>query len=97
MMMMMRRRMMMVKVKGKVVPCLTKHHAMNAYWGSGVIAPRILDPGTRWRWVVSFTHRPLYPPGKSPWYPLDRRLREMVCRDMNGIVLGQERSNTSYT
>jgi len=24
-----------------------------------------------WRWVVSFTLRPLYPQGKSPWYPLD--------------------------
>jgi hypothetical protein len=25
-------------------------------------------------WVVSFTPRPLYPLGKIPWYPLDRRL-----------------------
>jgi hypothetical protein len=24
--------------------------------------------------VVSFTSRPLYPQGKSPWYPLDRFL-----------------------
>jgi len=24
--------------------------------------------------VVSFTPRPLYPQGKSPWYPLYRRL-----------------------
>jgi hypothetical protein len=31
-------------------PCaLTKHHAMKAYWGSGGMAPRILDLGTRWR------------------------------------------------
>jgi hypothetical protein len=29
----------------------------------------ILDLGTRWRWVVSLTPRPLY-----PRYPLDRRL-----------------------
>jgi hypothetical protein len=35
-----------VKVKSL---CLTKHHAMKAYWGSGDIAPRILDLGTRWR------------------------------------------------
>jgi len=27
---------------------------MKAYWGSGDINPRILDLGTRWRWVVSF-------------------------------------------
>jgi hypothetical protein len=25
-------------------------------------------------WVVSFTPRPLYSQGKSPWYPVDRRL-----------------------
>jgi hypothetical protein len=24
--------------------------------------------------VVSFTPRPLYPQGKSPWHPLDKRL-----------------------
>jgi hypothetical protein len=42
--------------------------------GSGDIAPRILHFGTRWKWVVSFTSRPLYPQEKSPWCPLDRRL-----------------------
>jgi hypothetical protein len=47
---------------------------MKTYWGSGGIGPRILDLGTRKRWVVSFTLRPLYPRGKSPWYPFDRRL-----------------------
>jgi hypothetical protein len=62
------------EVKGKEVKlslCLTKHHTMKMYWGSGGIAPRILDLGTRWRWVVSFTARPLYFRGKSPWYPLN--------------------------
>jgi hypothetical protein len=44
---------------------------MIAYWGSGGIAPR-LDFGIRWRWVVNFMNRPLYPQGKSPWYQLDR-------------------------
>jgi len=34
------------------------------YWGSGGTAPCILDFGIPW---------PLYPQGKSPWYPLDRR------------------------
>jgi hypothetical protein len=43
---------------------------MKTYWRSGGIAPRILDLGTRWRWVVSFTPRLLYPQGKSPWFPL---------------------------
>jgi hypothetical protein len=43
--------------------CLTKHHAMKTYWGSGGIAPLIL-----WlrRWVVSFMHRPLYPRERAP-------------------------------
>jgi hypothetical protein len=39
---------------------------------SGGIAQSILDLG--WRWVIRFTPRPLYPQGKSSWYPLDRRL-----------------------
>jgi hypothetical protein len=52
--------------KVKLSLCLTKHHAMKTYWGSGGIAPRILDFGTRWRWVVSFTPLPLYPQGKPP-------------------------------
>jgi hypothetical protein len=30
------------KVKVKLSLCLTKHHAMKTYWGSGGIAPRIL-------------------------------------------------------
>jgi hypothetical protein len=36
--------------------------------------------GTRWRWVVSFTPRPIYSQGKSPWYPLDRRLSGLQSR-----------------
>jgi hypothetical protein len=31
-------------------------------WGSGRIAPRVLNLGTRCRWVVSFTPQPLYLP-----------------------------------
>jgi hypothetical protein len=42
--------------------------------GSGGIAPHILDLGTRWRWVFSFTPWLLYSQGKNPRYPLDRRL-----------------------
>jgi hypothetical protein len=42
---------------------------------SGCIDPHFLDLGTSWRLVVNFTPRPLYPRGKSPRYPLDRRLR----------------------
>jgi hypothetical protein len=48
------------------------HH--EGVWGSGCIDPNFLDLGTSWRWVVSFTLRSLYPMGKSPRYPLNRRL-----------------------
>jgi hypothetical protein len=40
----------------------------------------ILDLSTSWRWVVSFTPRPLYPRGNSPRYPLDRRLGKPQSR-----------------
>jgi hypothetical protein len=53
---------------------LTEHHAMKAYWRSRGTVPCILDVGTRLRWMVSFMPRPFCPQGKSPWYPLDRRL-----------------------
>jgi hypothetical protein len=57
---------------------------MKAYWESGGIAPRILDLGSRWRWVVSFTARPLYFQAKSPWYALDRRLDGPESRSGRG-------------
>jgi hypothetical protein len=52
----------------------TEHNAVKAYWGSGGIAPRILmtlalDGG---EWSASCPW-PLYPLGKSPCYPLNRR------------------------
>jgi hypothetical protein len=42
--------------------------------GSGCIDPCFLDLDTSWRWVVSFTPRPLYPRERAPWYTLYRRL-----------------------
>jgi hypothetical protein len=57
---------------------------MNAYCGAGGITPRILYLGTKWRWVVSFTPRPLYPQGKSPWYPLEKRLGGLQSRSGRG-------------
>jgi len=45
-----------------------------AYWGTGSTASHILDFSTRWRWEVSFTPQPLYPHGKSCWFPLDMSL-----------------------
>jgi hypothetical protein len=73
-----------VIVKGKVVLFLTEHHAMKVYWGSGGIAPRILDLSTRWRRVISFTPRPLYPLGKNPRYSLVGRLGGPQSRSGRG-------------
>jgi hypothetical protein len=38
-----------VQVKVKLSLCLTKCHTTKMYWGSGSIAPHILNLGTRWR------------------------------------------------
>jgi hypothetical protein len=48
-----------IKVKVKLSLYLGKHHAMKTYWGSGGIAPRILDLGTRYggEWSASRTGR----------------------------------------
>jgi len=37
-------------------------------WGSGGLAPHILNLRTRWRWVVRFMPRSLYPEGRA--FPL---------------------------
>jgi hypothetical protein len=42
------------EIKLKLSLGLTKHHAVKPYSGSGGIAPRILDLGTRWRRVVRY-------------------------------------------
>jgi hypothetical protein len=55
------------------------NHHHEGVWGSGCIDPYFLDLGISWR-VVSFMPRPLYPRGKSPRYPLDRRLAEPQSR-----------------
>jgi len=47
---------------------------MNMYWGSGDLAPRIRELGTRWRLVVRFTYRPFYLWYESRRYPLARRM-----------------------
>jgi hypothetical protein len=81
---------------------LTKYHAMKTYavlnkaphhediWWSGGIAPRILNLGTRWRWVGSLTTPPLYPLGNSQQYPLDRSLGGPQSRSGRG---GEEKES----
>jgi hypothetical protein len=65
---------------------------MKAYWRGGGLAPRILDLGTRWRPVVSFTPRPLYPQGKRPRYPWDWSLGGPQSRPGHG---GEEKNSQS--
>jgi hypothetical protein len=61
--------------------CLTNKPLHNeGVWGSGCIDPHILDIGTTWKWVVSFTPRPLYPRGKSPRNSLDKMLGGLQSR-----------------
>jgi len=50
--------------KGKV-PVLNKAPCREDVSGSGGIVPRILNLGARWRRVVSFAPRPLYPRGRN--------------------------------
>jgi hypothetical protein len=40
--------------------------------------------------VVSFRPQPLYTEGKSPWYPLDRRLDGIQSRSRSG---GEEKNS----
>jgi len=42
--------------------------------GSRSIDPHILNLGTRWEWVVSFTCRPLYASQNFPQYPLHSKI-----------------------
>ena len=45
---------------------------MKSYLGRRFLYPLILNLNTRWKWVVSFTPRPLYP-AKERRYELNRR------------------------
>jgi hypothetical protein len=49
------------------------------------------DVSTKWRWVVRFTSRPFCPQGKSPRYPMDRRL----CGPQSWSGRGIEEKNSS--
>jgi len=52
---------------------------MKLYWGSLSVAARILNLGTRWRWVVSFTPRLLYPGTGTNKNMLKCSLNESSC------------------
>jgi hypothetical protein len=51
-------------------------------WDSGCIATRFLDPGTRWRWVFSFTFRLFYPLDRRPGGPQSRSRHYVVEKNI---------------
>jgi hypothetical protein len=59
--------------------------------GNGVIVPSILNLGTRRRWLVRVTARPLYLLGKSPSYPL-ASLKKLIWRrnQLNNLIQEEE-------
>jgi hypothetical protein len=73
--------MQVCKNKVKLSLCLTnsalRHEGVG---GSGCIDPCLLDLGTSWSWVVSFSTRLLYPRGKSPRHPSDKKPGEPHSR-----------------
>jgi hypothetical protein len=64
--------------KVKLSLCLTTPTPLRRM-GERMCRPTFSWP-RHYRWVVSFTPRPLYPRGKSPRYPLDRRLGGLQSR-----------------
>jgi len=60
----------------KMYPVLNLAPRHENVWASGGIAPRILRLGTRWKWVVGFTPRPLYSGKRAPAI---QRIRGWVC------------------
>jgi hypothetical protein len=64
----------------KDVPLLNQEPHHEDVLGNGGVAPRIFSLSAKWRRVDSFTFLSLYPQGKSPRYPLDRRLGEPQSR-----------------
>jgi hypothetical protein len=65
----------LIGVKVKVVP--VHNQSSTTPWrrkGQWMYRSTFSWPRTSWKWVVRLTPQPLYPRGKSPRYPLDRRL-----------------------
>jgi hypothetical protein len=59
-----------INVKVEFLRLFSEHHAMKAYWGNKDTAPHILWPRTRWKWLATFTPRPLYSQGNKRWVRL---------------------------
>jgi hypothetical protein len=75
---------LLLKLKVKLSLCFNWVPRHEGVLGVEVSLHSFFDLGTRCRWVVSFTPRLFYPQGKSPWYPLDRRLGGPQSRSGRG-------------
>jgi len=51
-----------------------KFFVYTGHEGNGGLVPLILNFGTRWKCVVNFVLKPLYPRDNNTWHPLIRRL-----------------------
>jgi hypothetical protein len=68
-----------MRVKGKQKVTLSLSTPWRHKWGRST-AISILSLGTRWRWLVNITSRPLYPWKERPRYALKRGLAEPRSR-----------------
>jgi hypothetical protein len=64
-------------MKVKLALCLisTTSWRCKVEWKYMYCSTYILNLRTRWKWLVSFMTLSLYPWGKRPWSPMERRLR----------------------
>jgi hypothetical protein len=60
------------RTEGKVVSVLNQAPLHEDVWGSGGVGTRILDLGTRWRWVATYGPGS-FTLGKTPRPPLDMK------------------------
>jgi hypothetical protein len=61
-------------VNVKLPLCIIKHHVTKTYREWREAASRVMNLGTRWRWVVSFEPPDALTPGNEPPVPIDMRL-----------------------
>jgi hypothetical protein len=85
---------------GKVAPCAIQYRAPKTYGDLDITAPRVSNPGSRWKkCVVSFKFRPLYPRGEIARYSMDRKMdgpyARSGCDDVNNYRPCRE-SNFGY-
>ena len=80
-------------------------HATKAYRGSRGAAPLILNLGTRWRWAVNFTSRPIYARVRTGGWMglraglgvLDKRKTACPCQESKPELSSPQPGQYDYT